>query len=92
MPRRCQPNPLADLDTPPSLVAAIRLDIWQRNEAIANDIDRVPTKRIYQHGSNCARDSRDLRAALFILAERGQPRIEEGGRRAKRGDQSGVTG
>ncbi len=37
-----------DLDTPPSLAAAIRLDVWLRNEAQANDTDRVPTKRIYQ--------------------------------------------
>ena len=72
---------LADLDTPPSLGAAIRLDAWLRNEAIANDTDRVPTKRIYQYGPNCVRDSRDLRAALAILAERGRARMEETGRR-----------
>jgi len=72
---------LADLDTPPSLAAAIRLDAWLRNEAIANDTDRVPTKRIYQYGPNCVRDSRDLRAALAILAERGRARMEEDGRR-----------
>lgn len=72
---------LADLDTPPSLAAAIRLDFWLRNEAIANDTDRVPTKRIYQYGPNCVRDSRDLRAALAILAERGRARMEEDGRR-----------
>ena len=72
---------LADLDTPPSLAAAIRLDTWLRNEAGANDTDRVPTKRIYQYGPNCVRDSRDLRAALAILAERGRARMEEDGRR-----------
>jgi putative DNA primase/helicase len=72
---------LADLDTPPSLAAAIRLDAWLRNEAIANDTDRVPAKRIYQYGPNCVRDSRDLRAALAILAERGRARMEEDGRR-----------
>lgn len=72
---------LADLDTPPSIAAAIRLDSWLRNEAQANDTDRVPTKRIYQYGPNCVRDSRDLRAALAILAERGRARMEEGGRR-----------
>jgi len=38
--------------------------------------DRVPTKRIYQYGPNCVRDSRDLRAALAIIAERGQARLE----------------
>jgi hypothetical protein len=36
----------------------------------------VPTKRIYQYGPNCVRDSRDLRAALAIIAERGQARLE----------------
>jgi putative DNA primase/helicase len=72
---------LADLDTPPSLAAAIRLDSWLRNEAQANGTDRVPTKRIYQYGPNCVRDSRDLRAALAILAERGRARMEEVGRR-----------
>ena len=72
---------LADMDTPPSLAAAIRLDAWLRDEARANGTDRVPTKRIYQYGPNCVRDSRDLRAALAILAERGRARMEEGGRR-----------
>jgi putative DNA primase/helicase len=72
---------LADLDTPPSLAAAIRLDAWLRNEAQANDTDRVQTKRIYQYGPNCVRDNRDLRAALAILAERGRARMEEDGRR-----------
>jgi putative DNA primase/helicase len=72
---------LADLDTPPSLAAAIQLDTWLRNEATANDTDRVPTKRIYQYGPNCVRDSRDFRAALAILAERGRARMEEQGRR-----------
>jgi len=47
----------------------------------ANGTDCVPTKRIYQYGPNCVRDSRDLRAALFILAERGRARMEEDGRR-----------
>ena len=76
---------LADLDTPPSLAAAIRLDAWLRNEAQANGTDRVPTKRIYRgrkmRGPNCVRDSRNLRAALAILNERGRTRIEEDGRR-----------
>lgn len=72
---------LADLDTPPSLAAAIRLDAWLRNEAQANGTDRVPTKRIYQYGPNCVRDSRELRAALAVLAERGRARMEEEGRR-----------
>ena len=63
------------------LAAAIRLDAWLRNEAIANDTDRVPTKRIYQYDPNCVRDSRDLRAALTILVERGRARMAEDGRR-----------
>ena len=41
----------------------------------------MPTKRFCQYGPNCVRDSRDLRAALFILAERGRARMEEDGRR-----------
>jgi len=32
-------------------------------------------------GPNCVRDSRDLRAALAILAERGRTQMEEDGRR-----------
>ncbi len=72
---------LADMDTPRSLAAAIRLDAWLRNEAQANNTDRVPTKRIYQYGPNCVRDSRELRAAPAILAERGRARMEEDGRR-----------
>jgi putative DNA primase/helicase len=72
---------LADLDTPPSLAAAIRLDSWLRSEAQASGTDRVPTKRIYQYGPNCVRDSRELRAALAILAERGRAWLEESGRR-----------
>ena len=72
---------LAELDTPPSLAAAIRFDAWLQNEARANGTDRVPTKRIYQYGPNCVRDSGDMRAALAILAERGRARMEEDGRR-----------
>jgi putative DNA primase/helicase len=72
---------LADLDTPPSLAAAIQLDAWLRNEATAHDTNRVQIKRIYQYGPNCVRDSRDFRAALAILAERGRARMEEEGRR-----------
>ena len=72
---------LADLDTPPTLAAAIRLDAWLRSEAHAHGTDRVPTTRIYQYGPPCVRDSRDLRAALAILAERGRAWLEECGRR-----------
>ena len=38
-------------------------------------------KRIYQYGPNCVRGSRDLRAALAILAERGPARMEKDERR-----------
>ena len=62
---------LTELDTPPSLAAAIRLDVWLRGEALASGGGRVPVKRIYQYGPNCVRDSRDFRTALAILAERG---------------------
>ncbi len=72
---------LANLDTPPSLAAAIRLDSWLRNKAQANDTDPVPAKRIHQYGPNCGRDSRDLRANLATLAKRGRARMEEHGRR-----------
>ncbi len=72
---------LAELDTPPSMAAAIRFDAWLRQEARANGVDRVPTKRIYQYGPNCVRSSRDFQAALSILAERNRARLEEDGRR-----------
>ena len=72
---------LAELDTPPSLAAAIRFDAWLHNEALANDTDRVPVKRIYQYRPSCVRDSRDLGATLAILTERGRARMEEDGRR-----------
>jgi hypothetical protein len=72
---------LADLDTPPSLAAAIWLDFWLGSEAQASGTDRIPTKRIYQYGPNCVRDNSDLRAALAILAERGRAWLEESGRR-----------
>ena len=39
----------------------------------------MPTKRIYQYGPNFVRDSRALRAALAILAERGRAWLEEFG-------------
>jgi hypothetical protein len=60
---------------------AIRLDDWLRGEALASGGDRVPVKRIYQYGPNCVRDSRDFRAALALLAERGRARMKEDGRR-----------
>lgn len=72
---------LAELDTPPALAAAIRLDTWLLNEARAAGNARIPTTRIYQYGAGCVRDSRDLKAALATLTERGRARLEEEGRR-----------
>ncbi|MFO1315396.1 MAG: DUF3987 domain-containing protein [Burkholderiales bacterium] len=72
---------LAELDTPPALAAAIRLDTWLLNEARATGSARIPTTRIYQYGPGCVRDSRDLKAALATLTERGRARLEEEGRR-----------
>lgn len=72
---------LAALDTPPALAAAIRLDTWLLNEARATGSPRIPTTRVYQYGPGCVRDSRDLKAALATLTERGRARLEEEGRR-----------
>lgn len=72
---------LAELDTPPALAAAIRLDTWLLNEARATGSPRVPTTRVYQYGPACVRDSRALKEALATLTERGRARFEEVGRR-----------
>ncbi len=72
---------LAELDTPPALAAAIRLDNWLLNEACTTGDARIPTTRIYQYGPACVRDSRDLKAALATLNERGRARLETQGRR-----------
>ena len=67
---------LAALDTPPALAAAIRLDNWLRNEARLSGDTRIPTTRIYQYGPACLRDSRDMKAALATLTERGRARLD----------------
>lgn len=72
---------LADLDTPPALAAAIRLDTWLLSEARSTGSVRIPTMRVYQYGPACVRDSRDLKTALSTLTERGRARMEEVGRR-----------
>ena len=72
---------LAALDTPPALAVAIRLDNWLRNEARLSGESRIPTTRIYQYGPACVRDSRELKAALATLTERGRARLETRGRR-----------
>ena len=72
---------LAELDTPPALAAAIRLDTWLLNEAQATGSPRIPTTRVYQYGPACVRDNRALKEALSTLTERGRARLEEAGRR-----------
>lgn len=72
---------LAELDTPPALAAAIRLDTWLLSDARATGSPRVPTTRVYQYGPACVRDSRALKEALATLTERGRARLEEEGRR-----------
>jgi hypothetical protein len=64
-----------------TLAAAIRLDTWPLNEARGTGSPRIPTTRVYQYGPACVRDSRDLKAALATLTERGRARLEEEGRR-----------
>ncbi len=71
---------LADLDTPPPLAAAVRLDSWLRAEALVNGTGRVPTRRVYQYGPNCVRDGREFNAALALLTERGRARLLVDGR------------
>jgi len=72
---------LTELDTPPALAAAIRLDTWLLNEARATGSPRIPTTRVYQYGPACVRDSRALKEALATLTERGRARLEQEGRR-----------
>jgi len=71
---------LAELDTPPVLATAIRLDNWLRAEALAKGTVRVPIRRVYQYGRKCVRDSRDLNAALALLTERHRAHLEVDGR------------
>jgi putative DNA primase/helicase len=72
---------LGELDMPPALGAAIRLDAWLRGEAIAAGSDRVSTRRIFQYGPKCARDGQAFKAILAVLTERGRARLETEGRR-----------
>ena len=50
---------LTELDTPPALAAAIRLDYWLLHEARTTGDPRIPTTRIYQYGPASVRDSSD---------------------------------
>lgn len=72
---------LGELEVPPTLGAAIRLDAWLRREAIASKADRVSTRRIFQYGPKCARDSQAFKAIVAVLTERGRARLETEGRR-----------
>ena len=72
---------LADLDTPPSMVSAIRLDKWLLAEAVRTGSVRIPTQRVYQYGPSATRDAKSLRLALATLTERSRARMEEEGKR-----------
>lgn len=72
---------LGDLDAPPSMAAAIRLDTWLREEAMRTGDGRIPTTRVYRFGPGCVRDNKELKDAVAMLAEHGRARIEEEGRR-----------
>jgi putative DNA primase/helicase len=72
---------LTDLDTPPSMISAIRLDEWLLAEAVRTGSFRIPTQRVYQYGPSATRDAKSLRLALATLTERGGARMEEEGKR-----------
>jgi len=72
---------LADLDMPPDLATALRLDAWLRGEAQRIGDNRIPTTRIYQYGPAGVRDSKAFRTVLALLAERGRARLLGEGRR-----------
>jgi len=72
---------LRDLDTPPILAAAIKLDRWLCNEAATTESGRASTRRIFQYGPSCVRDSQAFKAAMALLTERGRARMEFDGRR-----------
>ncbi len=72
---------MGDLDAPPTMAAAIRLDAWLRDEAMRTGDGRIPTTRVYRYGPGCVRDIKNLKDAVALLAEHGRARIEEEGRR-----------
>lgn len=72
---------LGDLDVPPTMAAAIRLDGWLRDEAMRTADGRIATTRIYRFGPGCVRDNEALKNAVALLAEHGRARLEEHGRR-----------
>jgi hypothetical protein len=63
-----------NLDTPPDLVAAIRLDPWLIAESSRSGDHRVPTSRVYQLSPSCVPDPNAMRTALATLTELGQSR------------------
>ena len=50
-------------------------------EALTAGTDRVSTRRIFQYGPRCARDSQTFKASVAVLTERGRVRLENDGRR-----------
>ncbi len=72
---------LGELDAPPVMAAAIRLDAWLRDEALRTGDGRIPTTQVYRYGPGCVRNSKDLKDAVALLAEHGRVRLEEDGRR-----------
>jgi putative DNA primase/helicase len=72
---------LGELDTPPALAAAVRLDEWLRSEARAGKTDRIATRRIFQYGPKSARENQVFKSIMTILAERGRARLENESRR-----------
>jgi putative DNA primase/helicase len=72
---------LGDLDAPPAMAAATRLDGWLRDEAMRTRDGRIATTRIYRFGPGCVRDNEALKNAVALLAEHGRARLEEHGRR-----------
>lgn len=72
---------LGKLESPPALAAAVRLDEWLCREARAAKTDRIPTRRIFQYGPKCARDSQAFKAIVAVLTERGRARLVTEGRR-----------
>ncbi len=72
---------LGDLDAPPTMAVAIRLDAWLRGEAMRTGDGRIPTTRVYRYGPGCVRDNKELKDAVALLAEHGRARLEEQGRR-----------
>lgn len=72
---------LAAIENSPALAAAVRLDEWLCREARGSEATSIPTRRIFQFGPRCTRDSAIFKASIALLAERGRARIEIDGRK-----------